>query len=91
MAPSTFHPKARREVAALLLALTAVALLMTGCERETKAEAPLPRPVRTVIAEKSELGQSVVLTGHLGGKRGCSRLSHWRPAFLSGWLASAIT
>ena len=52
-------------MAALLSALTAVALLMTGCERETKAEAPLPRPVRTVIAEKSELGQSVVLTGQI--------------------------
>lgn len=69
LAPSTFHPKAQRDVAALLLALLALALLMAGCQRETKAEAPPPRPVRTVIAEKSELGETVVLTGQIQAEK----------------------
>src|SRR5271157_249526 len=49
----------------LVLAALALALVAEGCNRETTAEAPPPRPVRTVIAEKSELGQSVVLTGQI--------------------------
>ena len=65
MAPSTVHPKARRGLAHTLAVLPALALLLAGCERETKAEAPQPRPVRTVTAKKSELGQSVVLTGQI--------------------------
>ncbi len=48
-----------------LLALAALAFAAAGCKRETTAEAPPPRPVRTVIAEKSDLGQSVVLTGQI--------------------------
>jgi membrane fusion protein, multidrug efflux system len=65
LAPSTVHPKARRGLAHTLAVLPALALLLAGCERETKAEAPQPRPVRTVTAKKSELGQSVVLTGQI--------------------------
>ena len=49
----------------LLLALSALVLSAAGCKRETTAEAPPPRPVRTVIAEKRDLGQSVVLTGQI--------------------------
>jgi RND family efflux transporter MFP subunit len=65
LAPSTVDPKARRGLAHTLAVLPALALLLAGCERETKAEAPQPRPVRTVTAKKSELGQSVVLTGQI--------------------------
>jgi RND family efflux transporter MFP subunit len=52
-----------------MLGFFAVALLTAGCEPVTKAEAPPPRPVRTVIAEKSELGQTVVLTGQIQAER----------------------
>ena len=48
-----------------LCAIAALAFTVAGCKRETTVEAPPPRPVRTVIAEKSELGQSVVLTGQI--------------------------
>jgi RND family efflux transporter MFP subunit len=48
-----------------LLALATFALMTAGCKQETTAEAPPPRPVRTIIAETSELGQSVVLTGQI--------------------------
>ena len=48
-----------------LLVIATLAVVAAGCKRETTAEAPPPRPVRTIIAEKSELGQSVVLTGQI--------------------------
>ncbi len=65
MSPADFEFSARRARAPIYFAILAVALAMAGCKPETKAEAPPPRPVRTVIAEKSELGQSVVLTGQI--------------------------
>jgi RND family efflux transporter MFP subunit len=49
----------------VLLFLPAAVLLLAGCEPETNTAPPKPRPVRTVVAEKSELGSSVVLTGQL--------------------------
>src|SRR6516225_1109018 len=49
----------------LLLAVAALALAAAGCKREAATEAAPPRPVRTVIAEKGELGQSIVLTGQI--------------------------
>ena len=49
----------------MLLFLPVLAQLLAGCGREPKAADPQPRPVRTVTAEKSELGQSVVLTGQI--------------------------
>jgi RND family efflux transporter MFP subunit len=49
----------------MLPILLALALAMAGCKVEKAAEAPPPRPVRIVIAEKSDLGQSVVLTGQI--------------------------
>ena len=64
MSPSRFHPAPGRGRRLTLLAM-AFALVAAGCKREETAEPPLPRPVRTVIAEKSELGQSVVLTGQI--------------------------
>ena len=65
MSPSGFPSILRRGPRLTLLALAALAFVAAGCKRETTAEAPPPRPVRTVIAEKSELGQSVVLTGQI--------------------------
>jgi membrane fusion protein, multidrug efflux system len=45
--------------------LPALALLLAGCRQETEAKAPAPRPVRTITAEKSEVGETVVLTGQI--------------------------
>ena len=59
------HTKMKRASLLLLLALSALVLSAAGCKRETTAEAPPPRPVRTVIAEKRDLGQPVVLTGQI--------------------------
>ncbi len=65
MSPSGLPMTPRRGPRLTLLVLAALALVAAGCKRETTAEAPPPRPVRTVIAEKGELGQSVVLTGQI--------------------------
>ena len=59
------HTKMKRASLLLLLALSALVLSAAGCKRETTAEAPPPRPVRTVVAEKRDLGQPVVLTGQI--------------------------
>ena len=64
MSPSAFPPMPRRRPR-LLLAVAALALAAAGCKREAATEAAPPRPVRTVIAEKGELGQSIVLTGQI--------------------------
>ncbi len=48
-----------------LLLLPALALLLAGCKEETQASAPEPRPVRTVTAAHSEVGETVVLTGQV--------------------------
>jgi membrane fusion protein, multidrug efflux system len=48
-----------------LAAISIVALIASGCEREAKVEAPPPRPVRAIVVEKTELGQSVALTGQI--------------------------
>jgi membrane fusion protein, multidrug efflux system len=45
-----------------------VLIFMTGlvsCKPDTKAEAPVVRPVRTVIVAKTEAMEPVVLTGHI--------------------------
>jgi RND family efflux transporter MFP subunit len=39
--------------------------LLTACQRETKADAPEIRPVRTVTVEKRDAGETVTLTGHI--------------------------
>ncbi len=38
---------------------------LTACKPDTKAEAPIVRPVRTVTVAKSEAAEPVVMTGHL--------------------------
>ena len=65
MASSGFLFPIDRRKRMALLACVALAVAGAGCSRETTAEAPPPRPVRTVIAEKGEIGQSVVLTGQI--------------------------
>lgn len=49
-------------VAALLLA---AAPILAACQRETEAEAPEVRPVRTVVATREKSGETVVLTGQI--------------------------
>jgi len=49
----------------MILVGLSMAVLMGGCKQETATGTPPPRPVRTVIAAKSELGQSVLLTGQV--------------------------
>jgi RND family efflux transporter MFP subunit len=66
---SIFDPKAARFGRPYLISVVAVALLGVGCEREAKVEAPPPRPVRTVVAEKTELGQSVSFTGQIQAEK----------------------
>ncbi|VTZ26438.1 RND family efflux transporter, MFP subunit [Methylocella tundrae] len=61
----TISPKTRRGLAFALLASPAFALLLAGCKQEREAKAPEPRPVRTVTVEKSEVGETVVLTGQI--------------------------
>ncbi|SFK01397.1 RND family efflux transporter, MFP subunit [Methylocapsa palsarum] len=56
---------ATRGFAAALGLLPALALLLAGCKPESEAQAPPPRPVRTITAEKSEVGESVKLTGQI--------------------------
>jgi len=48
-----------------VLIVPAAMLAVAGCRQEEKAEAPLPRPVRTVTAERQAAGDTVVLTGHI--------------------------
>jgi membrane fusion protein, multidrug efflux system len=64
---TSFSRGARRFLTPFLLTpfLVPVILGLTACKWETNAEAPPPRPVRTIIAENSELGQAVVLTGQI--------------------------
>jgi len=65
LAPHTIDPKSRRGWRRALLILPALAIALSGCKQETKVEPPEPRPVRTVTAEKSEVGELVVLTGQI--------------------------
>jgi RND family efflux transporter MFP subunit len=53
----------------LLVVAPALAVLLSGCNRETANEAPPPRPVRTVVAEKGGLGGSIVLTGQIQAEK----------------------
>ena len=55
----------------LLAAVAAPALvvMLSGCKREIAQEAPPPRPVRTVVVEKSGLGQTIVLTGQIEAEK----------------------
>ena len=43
--------------------VSALTLLLGGCNQEAKTEPPQPRPVRTVTVEKGKVGDAVQLTG----------------------------
>ena len=47
-----------------MLALS-LAVLIAGCQPETKSGSPEPRPVRTVTVEKREAGLPITLTGRI--------------------------
>jgi RND family efflux transporter MFP subunit len=57
------HRRSERPVLALLAA--AAAMLVAGCEPETKADAPKKRPVRAIIVAAQGNGESISLTGHI--------------------------
>lgn len=59
-------PLMRSYKAPLMLLLWAgSAALVSGCGPETQAEAPQPRPVRTVTVTKQASGETVALTGQI--------------------------
>ena len=58
-------PRPRLGPAPALLALTLAAVALTACRDEKKAEAPVPRPVRTITAVLQDAGETVVLTGSI--------------------------
>ena len=45
--------------------IIALAALAAGCSRETGTDLPDIRPVRTIMVEKQDLGDTVQLTGHV--------------------------
>jgi RND family efflux transporter MFP subunit len=47
------------------LVLTGIGVVLASCKPDTKVETPEIRPVRTVIAAKGEVGETVILTGHV--------------------------
>ena len=51
----------------LMMALLAIALSLplAGCQRESEAAAPVPRPVRTISVEKREAGEPLTFTGRI--------------------------
>ncbi len=64
MALCNLDQRARGRVRALVAA-SAFALLIAGCNQEAKTEPPQPRPVRTVTVEKGKVGDTVTLTGDI--------------------------
>ncbi len=65
LASCTLAPRRAFELTHKLILLSALGLLLTGCNQETKSAPPQPRPVRTVTVEKGEVGEAVVLTGDI--------------------------
>lgn len=51
-----------------VLAGAAIALILAACNKKPEAEAVQIRPVRMVVATPSELGETVVLTGHIAAE-----------------------
>ncbi len=68
MAPCPIHPNAPRGWAFTVLLLPAVAMLLAGCEPKAKAKVVEARPVRTITAQKSGVGETVVLTGQISAE-----------------------
>jgi RND family efflux transporter MFP subunit len=51
-----------------LVPVAVLAMTLASCGRSDKAEAPQPRPVRTITAARTEAGETVVLTGHIAAE-----------------------
>jgi RND family efflux transporter MFP subunit len=45
--------------------LAVAALALAGCRDDQKAERPVPRPVKTIVAAEQDSGETVVLTGRI--------------------------
>ena len=70
MPSSSRSPRFSQRLPRLVLAAApALVLTLCGCKREVAEETPRPRPVRTVVVEKSGLGQSIVLTGQIQAEK----------------------
>ncbi len=65
MVPCILSRSARHGLAFAFIVLPTIAAALSGCKQETEAKAPEPRPVRTITAEKSHAGETVVLTGQI--------------------------
>lgn len=52
-----------------LAAAPLLVLMFSGCKPEVAKEAPPPRPVRTVVVGKGDLGKSIVLTGKIQAEK----------------------
>jgi len=59
-------------VAALSVLLISALACLAGCERKTAAKPVEARPVRTITAEKSGAGETVVLTGQISAENEAS-------------------
>jgi RND family efflux transporter MFP subunit len=57
------------QFALVMLVAPALVVMLASCKRETAQEAPAVRPVRTAIAEKAGLGQTIVLTGQIQAEK----------------------
>jgi RND family efflux transporter MFP subunit len=53
----------------LLAASPALLLLVSGCKQDEADTPPPPRPVRTVVAEKAGLGETISLTGQIQAEK----------------------
>src|SRR6516165_12197102 len=50
------------------IALAVGVLAVAACRRQQEAQAPEPRPVRTVTVERQDAGETVSLTGHIAAE-----------------------
>src|SRR6516165_8836281 len=50
------------------IALAVGVLAVAACRRQQEAQAPEPRPVRTVTVERKDAGETVSLTGHIAAE-----------------------
>jgi membrane fusion protein, multidrug efflux system len=58
-----------RSLTRLLVAAPLLTLLLAGCKPEQAEAPPPPRPVRTIVAEKAGLGQTISLTGQIEAEK----------------------
>jgi membrane fusion protein, multidrug efflux system len=63
---TAWHKPPRRSWVAIACAITVVAV--AACRRQQEAQAPDPRPVRTVTVEREDAGETVSLTGHIAAE-----------------------